>query len=61
MDSSRVAKEPSEGDKRDELTPEEQEEADVGAAVAKAGIIALIVGIFLRIMMIFRGRKSKSK
>ncbi|CAL8118242.1 unnamed protein product [Orchesella dallaii] len=57
----RVAKEPSEEDQRDKLTPEEQEDADVGTAVAKAGIIALIVGIFLRIMMIFRGRKPKSK
>jgi len=30
----------------DNRTPEEKEEADMGAAVAKVGIIALIVGLF---------------
>jgi len=45
----------------DNLTPEEKEEADMGAAVAKVGIFALIIGLFFNIMRMLRGnRKSKT-
>jgi len=48
----------NEGDNR---TPEEKEEADMGAAVAKVGIFALIIGLFFNLMRMFRGnRKSKA-
>lgn len=38
---------PAEG-KRDKI-PEEEEEAQIGAAVAKVGIFAMILGLFLHI------------
>jgi len=40
--------------------PEEDEEAKVGAAVAKFGIFAMIVGLFLSVLRMIRGRVKPS-
>jgi len=52
---------PGSEENKDNLTPEEKEEADMGAAVAKVGIFALIIGLFFNILRMLRGnRKSKA-
>lgn len=51
---------PAQEDKN-KRTREEEEEAAMGAAVAKVGVFAMIIGIFLHILRMIRGRpKSKS-
>lgn len=56
--------EPSQGGAegaKDKRTPEEEEEAAMGAAVAKVGIFAMIIGLFLHILRMIKGRpKPKS-
>ncbi len=43
-------------------TPEEEDEAQMGAAVAKVGIFALVIGLFMHVFRMIRGgRKSASK
>lgn len=46
---------------KDKRNHEEEEEAAMGTAVAKVGVFAMIIGIFLHILKMLRGRpKSKS-
>jgi uncharacterized membrane protein len=50
--------EPRKEERKAERTPEEDNEAEVGAAVAKVGIFAMIIGIFFHILRMIKGRKT---
>lgn len=50
-----------EDENEDKRTPEEKEEAEIGAAVAKVGIFALILGLFFNILRMLRGNRNKPK